>query len=124
MQKALFLALTAAIAGWVEADEVQVAVAANFTAPMQQIATQFEKDTGHKATLAFGATGKFYAQIVNGAPFEILLSADDETPIKLEKEGFGAPGSLPLPASPVLPVRVGLRSSQLPSRMRFNATLT
>jgi molybdate transport system substrate-binding protein len=75
------------------ADEVQVAVAANFTAPMQQIAALFEKETGHKAMLSFGATGKFYAQIVNGAPFEVLLAADDETPAKLEKEGLGVAGS-------------------------------
>ena len=71
------------------AAEVQVAVAANFTAPMQKIAADFEKDTGHKAQLSFGATGKFYAQIKNGAPFEVLLAADDETPAKLEKEGAG-----------------------------------
>ena len=75
------------------ADEVQVAVAANFTAPMQQIAPLFEKDTGHKAMLSFGATGKFYAQITNGAPFEVLLAADDETPVKLEKEALGVAGS-------------------------------
>ena len=75
------------------ADEVQVAVAANFTAPMQKIAVEFEKDTGHKAQLAFGSTGKFYAQIRNGAPFEILLAADDTTPEKLEKEGSAVPGS-------------------------------
>jgi len=74
-----------------QADEVQVAVAANFTAPMQKIAAEFEKDTGHKAVLAFGATGKFYAQIANGAPFEVLLAADDETPAKLEKELLAAP---------------------------------
>ncbi|MGV8891545.1 MAG: molybdate ABC transporter substrate-binding protein [Burkholderiaceae bacterium] len=67
-------------------DEVQVAVAANFTAPMQQIATAFEKDTGHKAVLVFGATGQLYAQINHGAPFEILLAADAKTPLKLEKE--------------------------------------
>ena len=67
-----------------------VAVAANFTAPMQKIAADFEKETGHKAQLSFGATGKFYAQIKNGAPFEILLAADDTTPEKLVKEGVGA----------------------------------
>jgi hypothetical protein len=50
-------------------------VAANFTAPAKQIADIFEKDTGHKAQLSFGATGKFYAQIKNGAPFDVLLSA-------------------------------------------------
>jgi molybdate transport system substrate-binding protein len=75
------------------AETVQVAVAANFTAPMQRIATDFEKDTGHKAVLSFGATGKFYAQITNGAPFEVFLSADDETPAKLEKELLIAPHS-------------------------------
>ena len=75
------------------AAEVKVAVAANFAAPMQKIAADFERDTGHKAQLSFGATGKFYAQIKNGAPFEILLAADDETPARLEKEGFAASGS-------------------------------
>lgn len=84
---ALLLAVVA------HADEVQVAVAANFTAPMKQIAAEFEKDTGHKAVLAFGATGKFYAQISNGAPFEVLLTADDETPVKLEKELLAAPNT-------------------------------
>ena len=73
------------------ADDVQVAVAANFTAPMQQIAVVFEKDTGHKAVLSFGATGKFYAQISNGAPFEVFLSADDDTPARLEKESLALP---------------------------------
>ncbi|WP_310613571.1 molybdate ABC transporter substrate-binding protein [Limnohabitans sp.] len=76
-----------------QAGEVTVAVAANFTAPMQKIAQAFEQDTGHKAQLAFGATGKFYAQIKNGAPFDVLLAADDETPARLEKEGLAVAGS-------------------------------
>ncbi len=76
-----------------QAAEVQVAVAANFTAPMQKIAAEFEKDTGHKALLAFGATGKFYAQIKNGAPFQVFLAADDKTPARLETEGDTVPGS-------------------------------
>lgn len=75
------------------ADEVQVAVAANFTAPIQAIAPEFEKDTGHKLVASFGATGQFYAQINNGAPFEVFLSADDTTPAKLEKEGQTIKGS-------------------------------
>ncbi|MDP2881206.1 MAG: molybdate ABC transporter substrate-binding protein [Azonexus sp.] len=75
------------------ADEVQVAVAANFTGPMQVISVLFERDTGHKASLSFGSTGKFYAQIVNGAPFQVLLSADDETPAKLVKEGHAVAGT-------------------------------
>ncbi|MES2999682.1 MAG: molybdate ABC transporter substrate-binding protein [Pseudomonadota bacterium] len=90
-----FVALFAgvAIAGAVHAADVSVAVAANFTAPMQKIAAAFEADTGHKATLAFGATGAFYAQIRNGAPFQVLLAADDETPARIEKEGLAAPGT-------------------------------
>ena len=80
---------------WVaaQAGEVMVAVAANFTAPMQKIAKAFEQDTGHKAQLAFGTTGKFYAQIKNGAPFAVLLAADDETPARLEKEGLAVAGT-------------------------------
>jgi len=89
-----FAGLLALMAGAAaQADEVQVAVAANFTAPMQKIAAEFAKDTGHKAVLAFGATGKFYAQIVNGAPFDVLLAADDETPARLETEHRTVPGT-------------------------------
>ena len=75
------------------ADEIPVAVAANFTAPFNKIAAEFEKETGHKVIASFGSTGKFYAQIKNGAPFDILLAADDETPAKLVKEGVGVSGS-------------------------------
>lgn len=90
------LALSLALAGAsfaAQADEVSVAVAANFTAPMQRIAADFEKATGHKAQLVFGSTGKFYAQIKSGAPFQVLLAADDETPTRLVKEGDGVAGS-------------------------------
>lgn len=89
----LMLSTALLLAGAAHADEVSVAVAANFTAPMQKIAAQFEKDTGHKAVLSFGATGKFYAQIANGAPFGILLAADDSTPEKIAKEGRGVDAS-------------------------------
>jgi molybdate transport system substrate-binding protein len=83
------LGLALVVAHGAHAAEVQVAVAANFTAPMQKIAALFEQDTGHKAVLSFGATGKFYAQIANGAPFGVLLAADDTTPEKIGKEGLG-----------------------------------
>lgn len=76
-----------------QAAELSVAVAANFTAPMQKIAAAFEKETGHKLALSFGSTGKFYAQIKNGAPFEVLFAADDETPARLEREGEGVAGT-------------------------------
>ncbi|MDQ3271425.1 MAG: molybdate ABC transporter substrate-binding protein [Pseudomonadota bacterium] len=75
------------------AADVQVAVAANFTAPMKIIAADFEKTTGHRPVLSFGATGKFYAQITNGAPFDVFLAADDATPKKLEQEGAAVSGS-------------------------------
>ena len=70
----------------VNAAEVKVAVAANFAKTLEEITVQFEKDTGHKVLATPGASGKFYAQIVNGAPFEVLISADDETPGKLAKK--------------------------------------
>jgi molybdate transport system substrate-binding protein len=89
----VIISISAVACATAKAEEVTVAVAANFTAPMQKIAQAFEQDTGHKALLAFGATGKFYAQIKNGAPFAVLLSADDETPARLEKEGVAIAGT-------------------------------
>jgi len=77
----------------VNAAEVSVAVAANFSAPMQKIATAFEQDTGNKAVISIGSTGKIYTQIKNGAPFQVFLSADQETPAKLEQEGLAVMGS-------------------------------
>lgn len=76
-----------------QAGEVHVAVASNFSAPMKAIAAQFEQETGHKVLVSTGATGKFYAQIRNGAPFELLLAADDEVPARLEAEGLGVADS-------------------------------
>lgn len=90
---ALALVLSIALPSRALAAEVTVAVAANFTAPMQVIAQDFERASGHKVVLALGATGQLYAQIRNGAPFAILLSADNETPTKLENEGLAVAGS-------------------------------
>ena len=89
------LSLTAALAlsAAAQAEVVQIAVAANFTAPARALAEIFARTTGHEAKLSFGATGAFYTQIKNGAPFDILLAADDERPIRLEKEGDTVPGS-------------------------------
>jgi len=86
----LFVLLFPPAAG---ADELQVAVAANFTAPIKALAPEFEKATGHKLQLSFGSTGKFYAQIRNGAPFEVLLAADETTPARLVEEGAALAGS-------------------------------
>lgn len=73
--------------------DVQVAVAANFSEPMRRIAVLFEGATGHRARLSFGASGMFYAQIRAGAPFDILLSADQKIPAALLDEGFALPGT-------------------------------
>lgn len=87
------LLATLLLNGAAHAGEVAVAVAANFTAPMQKIAAAFERDSGHRLAMSFGSTGKFYAQIRHGAPFEVLLAADDATPARLEREGYGVAGS-------------------------------
>lgn len=75
------------------ADEVQVAVAANFTAPMQEIAQAFEQDTGNRVVAAFGSTGQLYAQISHGAPFEVFLAADATTPARIEQDGLAVTGT-------------------------------
>ena len=75
------------------ADEVNVAVAANFSAPIEEIAKEFNKATGHQLKVSTGASGKFYAQIKNGAPFQVFLSADEEKPAQLEKDGLAIQGS-------------------------------
>ncbi|MDF1643758.1 MAG: molybdate ABC transporter substrate-binding protein [Pseudomonadales bacterium] len=75
------------------ADTVSVAVAANFIKPMKLIARQFTEITGHHAQISFGSSGKLYAQIRNGAPFEVFLSADQSKPIALEQQGLAVPKS-------------------------------
>ena len=92
--RSLLAVALAAFAFSADADEIQVAVAANFSAAAQKIAVQFEKDTGNTVKLSFGATGKFYAQIEAGAPFDVLLAADQTTPGKLVTEGKGVPATL------------------------------
>ncbi len=90
----LGLIATAALgAGHATAAQVQVAVAANFTEPMKAIAAVFEKTTGHRALLTFGSTGKLHAQILNGAPFEVFLSANTASPAALEAAGLTVSGS-------------------------------
>lgn len=79
--------------GPAQADTVLVAVAANFVGAADEIAQGFTRSTGHEALITTGATGKLYAQIVEGAPFDLLLSADAATPARLEAEGLAVPGS-------------------------------
>jgi len=77
-----------------DAKEAKVAVAANFTQPSKEIAGAFEKAKGHKIVLSFGATGQFYAQIKQAAPFEVFLAADQATPKKLVDEGLAVSETL------------------------------
>lgn len=85
----VLLAFTAAA----HADEVSVAVAANFRAAMEYLAPEFKRATGHDIVASYGSTGKFYAQIRNGAPFDVLLAADSATPERLEQENAAVGGS-------------------------------
>ena len=83
----LFMCSVFLMAANAQAAEIKVAVASNFANVLKEIAIEFQKDTGHQLAITPGATGKFYAQISNGAPFDVFLSADDETPRKLAQEG-------------------------------------
>ena len=75
------------------ADTALVAVAANFADAAETLSPLFTAATGHDLKLTTGSTGKLYAQIGEGAPFEVLLSADARTPAKLEEEGKAVAGS-------------------------------
>ncbi len=89
----LALLLACAMPMAAQADEVTVAVAANFAGPMAKLSERFSASTGHTLRLTSGATGKFYSQIVAGAPFDVLLAADDETPRRLVAEGHAVAGT-------------------------------
>jgi molybdate transport system substrate-binding protein len=99
MKFAKLVGLAAGIAAWVltttsvPAAETNVAVAANFTDAAREIAAAFKAKTGHEAVLSFGASGQFYTQITQGAPFQVLLSADDARPMKLIEDGLAVADS-------------------------------
>jgi molybdate transport system substrate-binding protein len=77
-----------------DADETNVAVAANFTDAAKEIATAFAEATDHEVVLSFGATGQLYTQISQGAPFEVFLAADDERPSRAVADGYGVEGTV------------------------------
>lgn len=89
----VLIALAGASAAGAHAAEAQVAVAANFAEPMKAIAAVLEKSTDHTLKVSTGASGAFYTQIKHGAPFDVFLSADNERPEMLEKEGLAQPGT-------------------------------
>ncbi len=85
--------MTLTASGPAVADQIRIAVASNFAVAIKRLASDFEVDTGHKVALIFGSSGKHYAQIRNGAPFEVFFSADTRRPELLENEGITLPGS-------------------------------
>lgn len=85
--------LASLLAGPAAAGEAVVAVAANFLEVAERLAAELERETGHRVILVSGSTGKLYAQIVHGAPFDVFLAADAARPERLEREGRSVPGS-------------------------------
>ncbi len=87
--------MTLLLLGWAtghpQAAEVMVAVASNFTPTLEKLAPEFERSSGHNVTIVSGATGRHYAQIVNGAPYDVFLAADAEVTARLEEEGRAIP---------------------------------
>lgn len=81
------------LTGQAAAGTTSVAVAANFTEPAKEIAKAFAAETGDTAELSFGSTGSLYAQIGQGAPFQVFLAADDERPRRAISDGLAAEGS-------------------------------
>ncbi|MBA4742396.1 MAG: molybdate ABC transporter substrate-binding protein [Azoarcus sp.] len=92
MRRLLALALLLSAAA-LQAAEIRVAVAANFQNTLQQLAALYAERSGHRLAISAGASGALYTQIVNGAPFDVFLSADTERPARLEAEGHGVDGT-------------------------------
>jgi len=89
----LSLAIVVLASGQAMAEEIRIAVASNFANVIKILSVRFEAATGHKVALIYGSTGKHYAQISNGAPFDAFFAADIKRPELLEKAGFALPGS-------------------------------
>lgn len=87
------LLIAALLVAAANAEQLTIAVASNFRAPAEEIAAQFMQETGHTVRISSASTGKLYAQIVNGAPFDILLAADSGHPRRLEESGLGVTGT-------------------------------
>ena len=88
------LAVLMSLAAPAVAGQTNVAVAANFTEPAMQIAALFKQKMGHEAILSFGASGTFFTQITQDAPFQVFLSADEDRPKAAIKGGYAVRGSL------------------------------
>lgn len=91
--RALLLLVLVIVSNLSMAADIRVAAASNFSQAMTVLARSFEESTGHQVKLVFGSTGKHYAQVRNGAPFDVFFSADIERPRLLEEEGIAIAGS-------------------------------
>ena len=91
--QAAAILLASLVSTQLHAAEISAAVAANFAAPMERIAALFHKESGHTVKISLAASGKLYAQIKGGAPFDVFLSADEEMPKRLLQEGLAVGGS-------------------------------
>ena len=89
----LWLVIAAVVSGCLGADELTIAVASNFSQPATVLADRFEASSNHRMRLVFGSTGKHFAQIANGAPFDVFLAADVERPRLLEERGLAVGGT-------------------------------
>lgn len=93
LQLFFLLMLSAPLHAAERSDEIRVAVASNFLLPLKSLARIYEQETGEKIVISAGSTGKLYAQIINGAPYDVFLAANSREPERLEKEGFAISGS-------------------------------
>src|SRR6266545_5774510 len=109
-----------------QAGEVSIAAASDLNFAFKEMAADFEKKTGHTVKLSLGSSGNFYAQISNGAPFDVFFSADISYPKKLEAAGLTEPGTLYMYAvgrivvwvpkdSPIDVASLGIKALQHPS---------
>src|SRR5213594_4779009 len=117
----IFCFLAAAIP--LRAESVNVAAAADLNFAIQEIIQQFERDTGNVVHLTLGSSGNFYAQILNGAPFDVFLSADTEYPKQLERQGYAVPGSTFIYGIGRIALWVPKRSSLDLNKIGMNALL-
>jgi molybdate transport system substrate-binding protein len=89
-----YLIISVLLSSLASAEQITVAIAANFIAPMHQLVTEFEQQGEHQVTVVSGSSGRFFAQVYHGAPFDVFLSADSDKPQKLIDLGLALPSSL------------------------------
>ncbi len=93
MRLSILLVLAAMLPSVAKAETISVAVAANFTSTAELLAPLFKAETGHEVSYSFGSTGQLFAQITQGAPFQVFLSADAQRPAMIISEGLGVEGT-------------------------------